>query len=111
MYTVGVLAAAVEGTADGYVRVSRTAGREGESFISPEVQRQRLAGRGMAAADIERRLAAQGSDLAERLAARADRRIDAEASRESIRERVEDALADVLAPRFAGPLFGPVDRG
>jgi site-specific DNA recombinase len=31
-------------TADGYVRVSRRAGREGESFISPEVQRQKIAG-------------------------------------------------------------------
>jgi site-specific DNA recombinase len=31
-------------TADGYVRVSRRAGREGESFISPEVQRQRIDG-------------------------------------------------------------------
>src|SRR5215467_11260979 len=31
-------------TADGYVRVSRRAGREGESFISPEVQRQRISG-------------------------------------------------------------------
>src|SRR5213594_2280029 len=29
-------------TADGYVRVSRRAGREGESFISPEVQRQKI---------------------------------------------------------------------
>jgi DNA invertase Pin-like site-specific DNA recombinase len=29
-------------TVDGYVRVSRRAGREGESFISPEVQRQRI---------------------------------------------------------------------
>jgi DNA invertase Pin-like site-specific DNA recombinase len=31
-------------TADGYIRVSRRAGREGESFISPEVQRQKIAG-------------------------------------------------------------------
>jgi site-specific DNA recombinase len=31
-------------TADGYVRVSRRAGREGESFIAPEVQRQKIAG-------------------------------------------------------------------
>jgi DNA invertase Pin-like site-specific DNA recombinase len=31
-------------TADGYVRVSRRAGREGESFISPEVQRQKIEG-------------------------------------------------------------------
>ena len=29
-------------TADGYVRVSRRAGREGESFISPEVQRKKI---------------------------------------------------------------------
>jgi dephospho-CoA kinase len=75
-----------------------------------EVQRERLAGRGMEAADIERRLAAQGPDLAERLARHADRRIDTSAAIENIRERVEDALADVLAPRFAGPLLGPLDR-
>jgi DNA invertase Pin-like site-specific DNA recombinase len=31
-------------TADGYIRVSRRAGREGESFISPEVQRKKIAG-------------------------------------------------------------------
>src|SRR5215216_4829706 len=29
-------------TADGYIRVSRRAGREGESFISPEVQRKNI---------------------------------------------------------------------
>ena len=29
-------------TADGYIRVSRRAGREGESFISPEVQRKKI---------------------------------------------------------------------
>jgi site-specific DNA recombinase len=29
--------------ADGYIRVARVAGREGESFISPEVQRQKIA--------------------------------------------------------------------
>jgi site-specific DNA recombinase len=29
-------------TADGYIRVSRQAGREGESFISPEVQRKKI---------------------------------------------------------------------
>ena len=75
-----------------------------------DVQRERLAGRGMEPADIERRLATQGADLAERLAARADRRIDTADTKEKIRERVEDALADALAPRFAGPLFGPLDR-
>lgn len=30
-------------TADGYIRVSRRAGREGDSFISPEVQRNKIA--------------------------------------------------------------------
>jgi DNA invertase Pin-like site-specific DNA recombinase len=30
-------------TADGYIRVSRQGGREGESFISPEVQRKKIA--------------------------------------------------------------------
>jgi site-specific DNA recombinase len=30
-------------TADGYIRVSRRAGREGESFISPDVQRKKIA--------------------------------------------------------------------
>lgn len=75
-----------------------------------DVQRARLAQRGMGAADVERRLAAQGPDLAHRLAAHADRRFDTSGSRESIRECVEDALADVLAPVWAGPLLGPVDR-
>jgi site-specific DNA recombinase len=32
------------GSADGYIRVSRRGGREGESFISPEVQRKKIAG-------------------------------------------------------------------
>ena len=76
-----------------------------------DVQRERLAGRGMDAADIERRLAAQGSDLAARLGSHAHRRFDTNGTIESIRERVEDALADLLAPRFAGPIWGPVDRG
>jgi DNA invertase Pin-like site-specific DNA recombinase len=30
-------------TADGYIRVSRRAGREGESLISPELQRKKIA--------------------------------------------------------------------
>ncbi len=75
-----------------------------------DVQRERLAGRGMDAADIGRRLAAQGTDLAERLSAHASRRFDTSGTQEDIRERVEDALADVLAPRFAGPIWGPVER-
>ncbi len=75
----------------------------------PQVQRERLAMRGMDTADMERRLAAQGPGLTDRLADRADRRFDTSGSTESIRERVEDALADVLAPRFAGLPWGPVE--
>ncbi len=74
------------------------------------VQRARLAARGMAETDVDRRLAAQGVDLADRLATHADRRIDTGGSIESVRECVQDALADVLAPVWAGPLLGPVDR-
>ena len=77
---------------------------------SADVQRERLAGRGMQAADIERRIEAQGADLADRLAAHAHRRFDTGDTKETIRERVEDALADLLAPVWAGPLLGPVDR-
>lgn len=77
---------------------------------APDVQRERLARRGMDAADVERRLATQGSDLAERLAQHATRRIDTGGTQEDVRECVEDALADVLAPRFAGPIWGPVER-
>ena len=29
-------------TADGYIRVSKVAGRDGESFISPDVQRKKI---------------------------------------------------------------------
>ncbi len=73
------------------------------------MQRERLAGRGLTEADMERRLATQGADLADRLAARADRRIDTSGSINHRRERGADAHAEVLAPRF-GPLFGPVER-
>ena len=72
-------------------------------------QRARLAERGMAADDIERRIAAQGDDLAERLSARVDRTIRTDGSLESVRERVEDALADVLADRFGGLPIGPLE--
>lgn len=73
-------------------------------------QRGRLLARGLPEADMERRLAAQGPDLAERLARRADRRIVTSGSLERVRERVEDALADVLAPVFPGLPIGPVER-
>jgi dephospho-CoA kinase len=77
---------------------------------APEEQRARLEGRGMSPADIDRRTASQGADLADRLAAYADRRIESSGSRESLRECVENALAEVLAPRFAGLPWGPVER-
>jgi dephospho-CoA kinase len=74
------------------------------------VQRERLLARGLPPEDMERRLAAQGADLAERLRPHAQRVIDTNGSRESVRECVEDALADLLAPRFTGLPWGPVDR-
>jgi dephospho-CoA kinase len=77
---------------------------------APDVQRERLMGRGMDAADVERRLTAQGTDLADRLSEHATRRLDTSGSMEHTRERVEDALAGVLAPRFGGPIWGPVER-
>ena len=76
----------------------------------PAVQRERLMGRGLDAADAERRLATQGTDLAARLAEHATRRLDTSGTQEDVRESVEDAHADVLAPRFAGPIWGPVER-
>ncbi|MEA2622690.1 MAG: dephospho-CoA kinase [Chloroflexota bacterium] len=67
---------------------------------SPESQRVRLAGRGMLPDDMERRLAAQGSDLADRLGARATRRLSTDGVLEETEARVEDALAEALAPSF-----------
>ena len=37
-----VTARSVPKTADGYIRVSRVAGREGDSFISPDIQRKKI---------------------------------------------------------------------
>lgn len=72
---------------------------------NPETQRRRLAQRGLSAEDAERRLAAQGPDLAGRLArlldsqteaARRVRKLSSEGSIDDLRERVEDALADAF---------------
>jgi dephospho-CoA kinase len=93
------------------------AGRCTETWIvecDPVEQRDRLRGRGMGDDDVERRLDAQGPDLADRLAerlgARPYRRISASGSLASLRERVEDALAELLDPMFPGLPLGPVER-
>jgi dephospho-CoA kinase len=67
----------------------------------PATQRERLAGRGGAPDDIERRIAVQGSDLADRLAASLTGRIpvrvlSSDGSPSQTQELVEDALAEVL---------------
>jgi dephospho-CoA kinase len=67
----------------------------------PSTQRLRLAGRGIAAADLERRLASQGVELVARLEASLagrvhSRRLSTEGTLDDVRERVEDALADAL---------------
>ena len=72
---------------------------------APETQRERLAARGVSAEDAERRLAAQGPDLAGRLAVLLDARTGAahrvrtlstEGTIANLRERVEDTLADAF---------------
>jgi dephospho-CoA kinase len=61
-------------------------------------QRARLLERGMAAGDVEQRMAAQGSDLADRLRPRATRIVSTSGSMSDVRGRIEDALADAIAP-------------
>jgi len=70
-----------------------------------ETQRERLTARGMSAEDADRRLAAQGPDLAGRLEELLDRRpnsiqrtrrLSTEGAVDDVRERVEDALADAF---------------
>lgn len=65
----------------------------------PTTQRERLAGRGMSADDAERRIAAQGPDLADRLASRATRLIEADGPADVVRGRALAALREALAAR------------
>lgn len=74
---------------------------------SAATQRARLARRGMAAEDVERRLATQGHDLVANLSSlmgdRAGiRRVSTEGALEETRAVVEDALADALEAYLAG---------
>ncbi len=62
-------------------------------------QRDRLAERGFDPADAERRLTAQGPDLAERLAAAATRRISTDRPREETRRGVLAALREAIGAR------------
>ncbi len=73
------------------------------------VQRERMAERGMAADDIERRMGAQVG-LRERLAGHITRVVGTEGSPDETRERVEDALAQALAPAVDILPFGSVER-
>jgi dephospho-CoA kinase len=61
----------------------------------PDVQRQRLVGRGLPAEDADQRIAAQ-ADPAARLAPRATRIIDTSADKDTTRRRVAEAWAAVL---------------
>jgi dephospho-CoA kinase len=67
----------------------------------PSTQRHRLTGRGMTAEDMDRRIAAQGEQLAQRLVTALGGRvrhrlIRTDGSLEATRVAVEDALADAL---------------
>jgi dephospho-CoA kinase len=76
----------------------------------PATQRERLAQRGLAAEDAERRIAAQGGDLAERLEAEARgqlsdgrvRRLSTDGNREETHLVVLAALAEAKARRGQG---------
>ncbi len=63
----------------------------------PATQRSRLRGRGVQPDDAERRIAAQGADLVERLAPRATRRISTEGTADEARARVAEALETALS--------------
>ena len=76
---------------------------------SESAQRERMAGRGMAADDIDRRLAAQ-TGLRERLAGHVTRTLDASGSLDETRDVVEDALAEALAGAVDILPFGSVER-
>ena len=81
---------------------------------SAAAQRSRLSERGIPSEDAERRLAAQGPDLADRLAPAATRRITTDGSPDETRALVRQALAEALgrAPdvRAAGRSPESADR-
>jgi site-specific DNA recombinase len=90
---------------DGYIRVSRTAGRGGESFISPKVQRE----------TIERLAAAKGAELGE-IVEEADvsggRRIEDRKLGELVARVERSESAGVIVwklSRFSRSLFDCVD--
>lgn len=64
---------------------------------APAEQAERLRSRGVSADDAARRVAAQGADLAERLAGSATRRISTNGSPSETRSAVESALQEALA--------------
>jgi dephospho-CoA kinase len=66
---------------------------------APVEQAQRLRARGVAAEDATRRIAAQGDDLAERLAESATRRISTNGKPAETRSAVESALQEAVAGR------------
>jgi len=72
---------------------------------APAVQRARLVGRGMEPADADRRMAAQGPDLADRLAPFATRRIRVDGSLEEMEQEVGVAL-DGARARHSGSSTG-----
>jgi len=70
---------------------------------TPEDQRRRLAGRDLAADEIERRMASQGADLVERLRPSAARVIDASGTLEATAERAAAALEAAFRARGLSP--------
>jgi dephospho-CoA kinase len=68
-------------------------------ICSRAAQRARLGGRGVTRDDLDRRMAAQGPDLAARLRPHATRVIDTDGHADAVRRRVQEALEAARAAR------------
>jgi DNA invertase Pin-like site-specific DNA recombinase len=86
---------------DGYVRVSRVGGREGEGYISPSVQREAISNY---AAELDGEIVAWHQD--EDYSGGNVKRPDFQATLERLRDGASDGIVVMAIDRFAGSLTG-----
>lgn len=90
----------------GYVRVSRVGGRGGDSFLSPELQREQisLAARreGLEVADVLEELDASGGNRDRPLWNEAIRRGGPSPSRQSVEDDLREGRVERAHPQVAG---------